>query len=347
MTRTGYPATIGRAWQRICGIGLVLAALAVATGCASTGGTPGSHWSPTSGPSAGSPPASPGGTPPAHLDARRLPVTLPVPLSDCVLFVDGTGLLVAGGLTAKDSSSDTVLRVDPGAGQVRSVGRLVAPVHDAAGFTLAGADLLLGGGTGASVATVQLIRPGLAGQVLGALPEPRSDLVATTVDGVGYVLGGYTGSRMLASVLRTTDGRAYQSVASIAVPVRYPALAASDGVLWLFGGTTGDGRTTDVVQRVDLNSGTAQVVGHLPVPVSHAAGFALGTAVYLAGGRTASGTRTDAIWRIAPDGTATRVGTLPAALSDAGVAVSGGSAYLVGGLAPTTVGQIVEIRAAG
>jgi hypothetical protein len=283
---------------------------------------------------------------PARLVAYRLPVLLPAPVSDAVVFVDGSSLLVAGGLTGQDTSTATVVRIDPASNQANDAGRLAAPVHDAAGLTLAGADLLFGGGTSASTATVQLVRPGQPGQVAGALPEPRSDLVAAATGGVGYLLGGYTGTRMLAGVLQTADGRSFRSVAVLPVPVRYPAVAASQGRLWLFGGITSAGTPTDVVQRVDPVAGTAQVVGHLPHALSHASGFVLGTGMYLAGGQIAGGGRTDAILRVDPNGTVIQAGALPKPLSDAGVAVIGDVAYLVGGQAPAAVADIVEIRAA-
>lgn len=288
--------------------------------------------------------ASAADTPPLRLTARILSTRLPVPVSDAVVYADGSLLLVAGGLTARDMSVATVTRVDPAGGAVATAGRMTAPVHDGAGLTLGGAHLFLGGGTSASVASVQLLRtPGIA-TVVGQLPEPRSDLVAAVSGGVGYVLGGYTGTHMLPDVLQTRDGRTFHTMATLPIPVRYAAVAASSGRLWLLGGITGTGATTDVVQRVDLATGTAEVVGHLPRPLSHAAGFVLGTGVYLAGGRSATGRSLNAILRVDPTGVATPAGTLPETLSDAGVAVVGDIAYLVGGLTPTTSAAIVEVR---
>ena len=267
-------------------------------------------------------------------------------VSDAVVFTEGSSLLVAGGLTARDTSVATVTRVDPVTSVVAAAGQLTAPVHDGAGLTLGSAHLFLGGGTSASVATVQLLRPAGMATVAGMLPEPRSDLVAAVSGGVGYVLGGYTGAYMLADVLQTRDGRTFHTVATLPVPVRYAAVAASRSELWLFGGITGAGATTDVVQRVDLATGTAKVVGHLPEALSHAAGFVMGGGVYLAGGRTATGRCLDAILRVDASGAATQVGTLPEASSDAGIAVVHDVAYLVGGETPATSAAIVEVRPA-
>lgn len=329
-----------RRMGRAGGVAGAVVALLVAAGC--TGG-PAPHWG-GGGPSGPTVTAStPAG--PTKLVVRRLAVALPAPLSDPVVFLDGTTLLVAGGLTAQDTSSAAVVRVDPAGGRADPAGRLVAPVHDAAGATLGDLHLLFGGGTSASVATVETVRPGQTARITGTLPEPRSDLAAAVSGGHGYLVGGYTGTRMLASVLETADGLDFHPVATLPVPVRYPAVATAGGRLWVLGGLTGAGAPTDAVQRVDLDTGTAQVVGHLPRPLSHAAGFALGTGVYLAGGRLAGDVRSDAILRVEPDGTTSRVGTLPVALSDAGVAVGADVAYLVGGQTPVTVADIVTVRA--
>ena len=55
--------------------------------------------------------------------------------------------------------------------------------------------------------------------------------------------------------LATTDGRSYRSVASLQVPVRYPAVAAVAGKLYVFGGEaiTGrqSGRPLTDIQEVD------------------------------------------------------------------------------------------------
>ena len=132
------------------------------------------------------------------LQATLAAYRLPAPLSRAVVFNAGSDLLVAGGLTAGSSSASGVFRLDPTTGTLTSDGRLAAPVHDAAGVTLDGGNLVLGGGAQATTANVQRLRDGGTAQLIGRLPQPRSDLVAATVGQAAYVLGGYDGATTLA-----------------------------------------------------------------------------------------------------------------------------------------------------
>ncbi len=292
--------------------------------------------------------------PPARLVATRLAVRLPAALSRPVVFAHPDGLLVAGGLTVSQRTTAAVLRVDLAGSQVVPAGTLATPVHDAAGARVGDRDVIFGGGTGASLATVQALVPGAASVLVGHLPQARSDLVATATGGVAYLLGGYTGGGFSPTVLGTSDGVTFSTVATLPVPVRYPALLATATALWLVGGVLANGTGSDAVQRVDLATGTAVVVARLPRALSHAAGFVLAGGLYLAGGvstrvgASATGRPSADIVRLDPaTGATTLAGSLPLALSDAGVAVLGDAAYLVGGETPALLTSIIEIKAAG
>jgi outer membrane protein assembly factor BamB len=164
-------------------------------------------------------------------------------------------------------------------------------------------------------------------------------------------MGGYDGSKPDASVLATTDGREFTTVASLPVPVRYPAAAVLDGQILLFGGQaiTGPhaGAPVSVVQVVDPARRTATVVGDLPEPLEGAAAATVDGEVLVAGGDTqASGTQSSGtqssrtqvtrtvstIWAYDPAGRRLlRAGQLQAPVSHAAITVSGSSAWLVGG----------------
>ena len=278
------------------------------------------------------------------LRVSRLGYELPAPLSRPVVLPDGTGLVVAGGLTAASNTAAAVLRIDLSAGRIVADGSLAVPVHDAAGAVLGGRELVFGGGAATSVATVQALDAGVPSRLVGTLPEPRSDLVAAAMDGQAYLLGGYTGRAWLASVLATGDGTTFRTVATLPVPVRYPALVATPGALWVVGGETASGAQTGLIQRVTLPTGQASVVGRLAEPLAHAVGFALAGRVYVAGGLRGR-SRTSAILAIDPTGaTGHVVAQLPMALSDCGVATAGGVVYLVGGEAPRPVATVIEIQ---
>ena len=192
--------------------------------------------------------------------------------------------------------------------------------------------LVLGGGSTASTDAVESASRAGTATSAGHLPRPRSDLVAATVGGRTYVLGGYDGSTLDPSVLETTDGSAFKSVASLPVPVRYPAVAVAGNAIYLFGGETASGRPTDAVQAIDPAAGTARVVAHLPQPVSHASAVDLGGRIYVLGG-TAGGSATDRVVAFDPGTRALHAaGALPSPVSNAAAAVVGGSGYLIGGL---------------
>jgi hypothetical protein len=87
------------------------------------------------------------GTPAVTLTSALAAVTLPAAVSRPTVFATVGGLLVVGGLTAADSTTSSILRVDLARTTVRQAGQLPVPVHDAAGAVVKGRDLLFGGGS--------------------------------------------------------------------------------------------------------------------------------------------------------------------------------------------------------
>jgi Kelch motif len=280
------------------------------------------------------------------VSARVLRLKLPTPTSRAVVIAEGSSLIVAGGETAT-SSTTAILLVDPVTGRIRTIGALVAPGHDAAGVRLPVGDLVFGGGISASVTTVQRISTSVAfarATVVGQLPRPRSDLVVARVGGLAYVLGGYDGSLLQTDVLSTPDGAHFRRVASLRVPVRYPAVAVLGRTIYLFGGERGT-TPTSAVQAIDTATGKVHVVARLPHAMGHATALVLDGTIVIAGGRTSGGPQR-AIWVFDPTRRAfTAVGVLPAPLSDAAGAVIGHVGYLVGGEDRAPVASIIELRA--
>ncbi|HLH28696.1 MAG TPA: PQQ-binding-like beta-propeller repeat protein [Acidimicrobiales bacterium] len=298
---------------------------------------------------------------PDSAEAGIEPWSLPAPVSREAIVADGSSLLVLGGLSSSGTSASAVAVVDPQAGSTSTVGSLAAPVHDAAAATEGGSVSLFGGGSPATVDTVQgFPLPGAGGAapqkgtVAGRLPEPRSDLAAVTVGergagrpvaaqkaAVTYLVGGYDGqTTYLPDVLATSDGTHFSKVAALPVPVRYPALASVGGLVYAFGGQVrSSGSTTvltDDIQVVDPVHHRARVVGHLPRPVFGAAAFALGGTVYVAGGETDGAVTLTAIEAFVPrSGRVLDAGLLPQADAFAGTATlqtsHGPVGYLVGG----------------
>src|SRR5215472_9482006 len=202
---------------------------------------------------------------PMMLQVMPAPYQLPAGVSREVVLPGPGGLLIAGGLTPSGASASTVTSLDPVTGGTRAAGRLAQATHDAAGFMVGGRAFVLGGGATASVPTIQAFTPGAAAAVTGALSRARSDSNGVSAGPVGYVVGGYDGTRLDPEVLATTDGQHFRVAARLPVPVRYAGTAEADGLIWVFGGQTAAG-PTDVIQRIDPATGAAAVAGHLPDP---------------------------------------------------------------------------------
>jgi len=289
------------------------------------------------------PPSSPQRTQMVTFTSTMAALTLPAAVSRPTVFASAGRLLVVGGLTAADRTTQAILRVDLAGGTVQPAGRLPVPVHDAADAVVNGRDLLFGGGSTAVTSAVQDVTPGAPPQVISHLPQPRADLVAISDGKAGYILGGFNGIQGSTTILRTRDGRTFTVAGTLPVSVRYPAVALSGGSIWLFGGEHAGQQVTDV-QRVDLSTGQGSVAGKLPRPLAHAGAFTLGGTILVAGGRTGS-TPTDIVLRFDPATVRfTTAGHLPAVRSDFGVAVVGGTAYLVGGENPKPVNTVIQVR---
>ncbi len=240
-----------------------------------------------------------------------------------------------GGLTTGDVSSASVERLQPATGLSGVAGELSIAVHDAAGAELRSHFVVFGGGAGTSLASVQSWTRA-SSAVISALPVARSDLSSATIGSVAYVLGGFDGQKLQDEVLSTSDGVTFHDAGTLAQPVRYGAVAASGGLIWVIGGQLGTSESSSVggqtndIQVFDPRTGTTRVVGRLPEPLGQAASFVLGGKLYVAGGQSA-GIPSSKIWLIEPDGSARSAGSLPYAVDNAGAVVVGKTAWIVGG----------------
>ncbi len=293
--------------------------------------------------------------PPRVFRVRLARWRAPQPVSRAaVVPTAGHTLLLAGGLVA-GSSTSRVYALDTTDGRVSSRRPLAVPTHDAAAMALPRGAFVLGGGQST---TVDLVQPlGKAGNTTGTghLPRPRSDCAAVVVNGTGYLVGGYDGSHGDAAVLATRNGRTFRRAGTLPVPVRYPAVAYAGGGLLVMGGraTSGPhvGAPVDLVQRLDLRTGHATVVGHLPTALQGAVAATLAGRVYLAGGSTSADSSAPAsriVYRVAPrTGTARPVGRLPRAVANAGIAVRGDRAWIIGGESGGGSRATVQVLAVG
>ena len=285
------------------------------------------------------------------IEAGLLPWQLAAPISrEVVLPAPANQLLIAGGLDSAGASVPGIFALATSNGRLVLVGDLSVPTHDAAGTVIGRQALVFGGGTTGPSSTAQRFEvPGTV-EPSGSLPAARADAAAATIGRTAFVVGGYDGPRLDAEVLATTDGLHYADVARLTVAVRYPAVAALDGEIFVFGGQASNGQPVRTVQAVDPRSHKVVLVGQLPVPLSGAVAVDLSGTIYVAGGASPAGSS------LRPTATIyafdlrshrfLRVGSLPVAVSNAGAAVLGQSAWIVGGevagATPTAAVQVMR-----
>ena len=278
--------------------------------------------------------------------AEHVTGSLPEPLQDPSAAVVGRRVVLLGGLTAADTSSDGVVSASAGGG--RTIGRLPSARHDTAAATIGRNVYLFGGGNGvAQLADILRVDPATGGATLvGHLPAASSDSSAAAIDGTAYVVGGYTGTRWLDTIVAWRPGSPPHVVAHLPDTLRYAAVAASGGRLVIAGGSLENGTASSAVLAYTPASGRVMQLGKLPAPTTHAAAAAVGGVVYVIGGRGATlGSATNRI--VAVDVASKRVraaGTLAVARSDLAAATVGGSILVTGGHAATgTVATISRL----
>ena len=306
-------------------------------GSPATGPSPSSATGVT--PSAVPPPATSPAAP--RFSAVRSAIRLPAGRSRAVAVVLGSDLLVCGGLTGAGTTS-SILRIDLATGAVSPFGTLARAVHDAGGAVLSGSAYVFGGGSSVAEATIQRFGPTGASTQVGQLPVVRADLVAVAVAGEIVIVGGGTPAGPDGRILATTDGIHLRTIGRLLVPVRYPAVAVLDGIVYVLGGATAAGDTT-TIQAVDPGSGSVRLVGRLPRALSHGSGLVVAGAILVAGGRSAGVAQAE-LWRLDPTtGGVSSVGRLPYAISDAAAVVAGGRGELIGGETSSPVATVITV----
>ncbi len=279
---------------------------------------------------------------PPSLEAGIEPWQLGAPLSREAVVAVGGRLRIMGGLSPAGDSLGSASWLDPRGGAMTSAGSLAQVVHDGAGAQLGITSFVFGGGSPTTFAAVQSLQPTAGtGGVAGQLPQPRSDLAAVTMGRTAYLVGGYDGTTYDPTVLATGDGTHFDSVATLEVPVRYPAVVAIGSAILAFGGQTasgaGSGTTaTADIQEIDPATHSVRVVGTLPQPLYGAAAFVLDGHAYVAGGQTAEGQTLTQIYEFDPKGhRVAPAGLLPQAVAFGGYAAVGTGhsvvGYIVGG----------------
>jgi hypothetical protein len=225
--------------------------------------------------------------------------------------------MVLGGYTGA-ASLDTILAGPPG--NLRVVGRLPLPTHDAAAAAIGGSVYLFGGGESVSMPSVVRVDPRTGSTAEApALGEPLSDLGAVAIGGGAYLVGGYTGTQFATAIFRY---RPATTVARLPTGTRYAGVTAVGRTIYVAGGLTTAGATR-AVYAVSLG-GSVRHVASLPAPEDHAALAALHGTLYLVGGSR--------VLAIEPkSGKVSTAARLPASLSDPTATTVGSQIVVTGG----------------
>jgi len=310
---------------------------------------------------------------------------LPIPISEALLLPGPDNkLLIVGGEVPDGTSGSGVFLMTTSTGALEQVANLEAGVHDASGATLGDEDYIFGGKAVLVTSTVQSFpapsapsagspttkAPSstatttsvVAATATGALPEPRAGSAAVSIGTTVYIVGGYHGDSAQASVLATSDGGTFTTVARLPVAVRNAAVATAGGYIYVFGGEAWRAPVTAKVahpttttlnftsapktvtshlaltwapvadiQRVDPATGQATVVGRLPASLQGAVAVTINGNIYVAGGMGRAGVN-GLIWGFEPaDSGLTVAGHLKVPVAGAAAATVGSTAWLVGG----------------
>jgi N-acetylneuraminic acid mutarotase len=152
------------------------------------------------------------------------------------------------------------------------------------------------------------------------------------VGSTAYVVGGYTGTVSLDTIVAYTPGSTAKVVGHLPIPVRYAAVAAFGGKVIVAGGTSGTASTAAIFS-FDPASGHTTPLGTLPHVLTHSAAVTVGRHVDLIGGRAyGPGAASRSILSVNPlTGKVTTGGRLPRALSDVAALTAGGTVLVAGG----------------
>ena len=278
---------------------------------------------------------------------ERVTGSLPSPLQDPSSAALGGGrVLLLGGLTAADTSSDSVIVAT--ASGARLLGRLPSARHDTAAVRIGRFVYLFGGGTAtAQLGDIVRIDPSSGhSSLVDHLPAMSSDSAAAAIGGTAYIVGGYTGTNWLDTIVAWRPGSAAHVVARLPAALRYAAVTAIDGRLLIAGGSLENGTASDAVLEYVPSTHRVVKLGRLPAPTTHAAAATLGGVAYVIGGRGAIvGSATARI--VSVDAATRRIrvaGSLLVGRSDLAAIAVGPRILLAGGHAASgTVASLSEL----
>jgi len=300
-------------------------------------------------------------------------LALPAPRTDGAVVQSGTSLLFVGGSDGKSAVDTTFVAKTSGTGNFDKWDpngpKLPAPRSDAGVIYSGGKVYVVGGldANGKATDTVFVLTPDSTTGALGKwqtsddakldlkLPEPRAgaSLVAGT-DGL-FLIGGTNGTGPVDTILKSTfdkktgaPGKWAPQAGKLYTAVTDATAAVNGSYVWVYGGTTADGKPTTLVQRAEYGTGADATnivrVGikagatNLPAPRTNLDGFAANGNLYAVGGSDGTKPQSTLYWAVPtstgdlPEWKHIDVSDLPAAGNAGGAPfVLGPDAFIVGG----------------
>ena len=282
---------------------------------------------------------------PAAFERTVLTVKLPTATSRSAAVPDGKGgFYLLGGLDVRRAPTTAIVRVDPVANSTLLVGSLTQPEQNHSAVAIGERILLYGGGERSGLRDIQEYKGTGNAEVAGQLEVGRFGHAAIMAGGRVIIVGGSDGLADQTEILASADGVTFTAIGNLPVGLRYPAVAAFNNKVYVFGGEVND-KPVDTIYAIDPANGKVTEPAKLERPLSHAAAFVVNGGVFFAGGKTNQGL-TDFIWRFDPLPATPRflfVGKLPRAISDAAVVTVGSKVFLAGGESPSFVQDVVQL----
>ncbi|QQE78889.1 hypothetical protein [Alicyclobacillus sp. SO9] len=270
---------------------------------------------------------------------------LPNGVEGNTLALSGSGPVSIGGYTGRVSVTN-IDRLQP---SVASIGHLAVRTHDAAAAYL-GSDLyVFGGGQAVSYNTiVKLSKNSATAKTVGKLSSPLSDAAAVPFKWKGKQgivrVGGYDGNtyRQSTEFFSITNG-VLQGTKMFAMPVglRYAAVAAGNGKIYIAGGKTHHQGFSAHVYSWSPQKGIQKLPVQLAYGIAKAALFVDGSYLLVAGGENQKGVPIRNILAInIRTGKTKVVGKLPGPLADFGYTQQGKRGFIAGGKTNASGSQI-------
>jgi len=299
-------------------------------------------------------------------------LALPAPRTDGTIVQSGTSILYIGGSDGSKAVDTTFVAKVSGTGNFdkwdENGPKLPAPRSDA-GVLYSGGKIYVVGGFGADgkpTDTVFVLSPDSTTGALGSwqaaedlkldlkLPSPRAGAVLIPATDGLLLIGGTDGTRPQDTVFKSTFDKTGAPTKWVAEPGRLytPVQDASAAIvgsyLWVYGGTTADGKAVGTVQRgqfgTDTNATTVVQFGvragniNLPQPRTNINGFAANGNLYAVGGSDGSTAQRELYWGVPtidgdiPEWKHLVVSDLPAEGNEGGAPmILGPNAIIVGG----------------